>query len=343
MNSGNTDETPVLKVDNSSSASQPQKTSSGPESGNDKEKHVSEAARKPEVDVNAAVATAWSFFQKVSALIKALSFDPLIPTRTLERFIAWVRKLLTPELFETISARFTRLGHAMLIATSALSLLYWVIASIKESTGIYLLFGLGFSALFIVLQYTAHKFLNAGKTLVLAAKSHMGSAAFLDCVALLSGIAGIAIFIKFLTFEDWNHFWAGLGYWFICDLIAYVSLNPSMLNIHISENTGAGEEAIGIISFFVKAFMRIVPIAFGTGVTLGFILCFSETCLLLKEGGNTSQASDILARAAFFGCLPFIGYVIFVIYHLTIDILKAILVIPAKLDQINDKKRKNGE
>jgi len=343
MDTGKIDETPEFKQNNNASVGRKDNNKTLPEAGTDRARQPSEPVQMPRINVNAAVTSTLSLFQKANALLKALSFDPLLPTRTLERFIVWVRTILTPELFDRISIKFVKIGHSMLVATAGMSLLFWIIAAIKQSSGIYLLFGLGFFALFLVLQYTAHKFLNAGRILVLATRSQLGSAAFPDCIALLFGIAGTAIFIHFLTFEDWNHFWAGLAFWFICDLIAYVALNPIMLNITISTDAGAGEEAIGIISFFVKAFMRIVPIAYGAGVTLGFILCFSETCILIKEGANESRASDVLTAAAVYGCLPFISYIVFVFYHLAIDLLKSLLVLPSKLDRIIDKRKENGE
>ena len=40
----------------------------------------------------------------------------------------------------------------------------------------------------------------------------------------------------------------GLGIWAVADCIFFVAINPSLVNINISANIRAGEEAIGIMS-----------------------------------------------------------------------------------------------
>ncbi|MDD4872796.1 MAG: hypothetical protein PHR77_19770 [Kiritimatiellae bacterium] len=327
MNEGNTGGIPEFRFSSEKNDSQSAVTNSSNTTG----------TGKALSNTSSVITDKTSVFQKITAFLKIVKFDAMFFVKLFDRYIAWTRKILTPELFETISAWFIKLGHVMLVLISAFSLLFWVVAAIKESKGMYLLFGIGYSLLFLVLQYTAHKFLNAGKALVLASQSRLASAAFLDCLALLSEIAGITIFIRYLAYEQWNYFWIGLGLWFICDLIAYVALNPSMANVIIADDAAPGEEAIGIISFFIKAFMRIVPIAFGTGITLGFLSLLGGTFALIKSGGNEFAGQSSLDHAILYACLPFISYAIFTIYHLTIDILRAILVIPGKLDKIMNK------
>lgn len=271
------------------------------------------------------------------------NFDPLFAVRAFERVLEWSRAILTPSLFETMSGWFVKLGHAALVVISGLSLLFWVIAAIKQAKGIYILYGVGYAILFLVLQFSAWKFLDAGKRLVQNSPSRLASGAFLDCLALLSGIAGVMLFINFLTYSEWSYFWTGIAAWVICDLIAYIALNPSLANISLLKETGAGEEAIGIISFFVKAFIRIVPIAFGTGIPLFLIALLMGTFALFGRAGNEFDGKSALDRAAVYACLPFASYIVFAVYHLIIDILRAILIIPVKLDQLNSRKGQTGE
>ncbi|OGV63615.1 MAG: hypothetical protein A2283_10370 [Lentisphaerae bacterium RIFOXYA12_FULL_48_11] len=285
-------------------------------------------------DINSFI----TVFGKIRKTVRGLSFDPLFAVRLFEKFLARSRSILTPALFESISDWFIIMGHATLVTMSGLSLLFWVMAAIKQSRGVYILYGAGYAILFLVLQFSAWKFMKAGKTLVQNSPSRLASDAFLDCLALLSGIAGILLFVNFLTYSEWSYFWTGIAAWVICDLIAYIALNPSLANISLAKEAGAGEEAIGIISFFVKAFMRIVPIAFGTGVSLFMVALLMGIFTLFGRAGNEFDGKSAIDRAALYACLPFASYIIFALYHLIIDILRAILIIPVKLDQLNDRK-----
>jgi len=278
-----------------------------------------------------------------ASYLQSSRFDPVFAVRFLDRYLAWARKILTPDLFEKTSAFFVKLGHIMIVAVSVLSLFFWFFAAIKASKGSYLLYALCYSAGFLALQYTAHKFIDAGKALVHASPSRMASGAFLDCLALLSTVTGVLVFVTSLTYDQWNYVWIAIGIWAVCDLISWVALNPPMTNTAISTEATAGEEAIGIVSFFVKTFMRIIPMAYGLGLTIGFFSSLSGTFALLKKGGLEFEGQTALNATALYACLPLLSYALFVLYHLTIDILRAILVIPLKLDQLRGRKQKDEE
>jgi len=282
--------------------------------------------------VDSAEKVITSSYKKTKSAIKTAHLDPLISVKLLDRFLEWIRRIFPPEKFEALSKWFVRYGHIGMFSAAILSLIFWIIAAIAEPSIIFVLYGIGYAVLLLILQYTAGRFLHAGGSLINSSPSKLASGAFLDCLALLMEVAGILLFLRFLMRGQLSYFVVGLGVWALCDSIAYIALHPLMVNITISEDTRAGEEAIGIMSFLVKAVVRIVPMAFGVGSIIGLVALLVATFSLLfggtPEGGRAALKLIILCA-----CLPFLSYVFFALYHLTIDVLRAILVLPQKFDE----------
>lgn len=272
-----------------------------------------------------------SSYKKTASAVKSVHNDPMITVRLLDRFLEWARSTFPAGMFESVAGWFTRYGHTGLLLSAGVTLVFWLFAWTRTDLGFWasVLRGVGYSVLILVLQYTASKFLNAGETLVKSSPSRLGSAAFLDCLALLSEIAGIIVFFVCLVRWEWASFFFGLCALTLGDSIAFIALHPSIANITISEDTGAGEEAIGILSFLIKALVRIVPIIFGVGSFVGLLALVAATLTLLSFDAGKKALEMVILCA----CLPFASYVMFAFYHLTIDILRAILVLPRKLDQ----------
>ncbi|MBN2301962.1 MAG: hypothetical protein JXN60_05540 [Lentisphaerae bacterium] len=270
--------------------------------------------------------------KKATDAVKSVHKDPLFTVRFLDKLLDWARSTFPANMFEGITDWFTRYGHTGIVLSAAVSLIFWIIASFRlgENMGFWsaILRGVGYAILIVILQYTATKFLTAGQDLVKSSPSRLGSAAFLDCLALLTGIVGIIGFIVAIAHREWAAFFVGLGVWGLCDSISLVALHPSIANIIISKNTAAGEEAIGILSFLIKAVVRVVPIVFGVGSFVGLLVLTVSTIGVFPVSAGRNALNMIVACA----CLPFATYILFVLYHLIIDVLRAILVLPGKID-----------
>ena len=314
--------------------------------------------RKAEVEAKAKAFAkdAGAVFKKGAAKTgkgaKAIWADPLMFVKTMDRFLDWMRATFPPEWFEWASRGFSKMGHVGLFAAAFVGAFYYIMVAFTEKAVSPILYGFGFVLLLVIIQYSAHHFLNAGKKLIGASPSSLTSSAFIQCVALMAAILGALSFIAFtvmaIKFRVINPFFAGLGIWILCDAVAFVAIHPSLINITISEDASSGEEALGIMSFFAKTFMRLIPIVFGTGVVLG-------TCALLfhafgLEAGDFAprmvrlrgaagvpgaivaaiglpQSGQAILRAAL---LPLGSYVIFSFYCLMVDLLRSILSLKNK-------------
>ncbi len=273
----------------------------------------------------------------IGSFLSSVKFNPLFFVRVLDKLLGLARKTFSPDMFHSLSEWSVRYGHVALITGAVLSVLCFLFAGIRAGSFLLFLTGIGYAFLLLVLQYTVTKFIDAGDRLVKSSPSRLASANFLDCVALLMEVAGVVLFIIFAS-QGWIQAIVGIGAWAFFDIVAWTALHPSLCNITISKEANAGEEAIGILSFAVKAAVRIVPLGFGLGTIIGAIALVLATVKMLFAGGAGEAAVDAIGLIIVASCLPFASYLLFAVYHLTVDVLRSILSVPGKLDSLGKKK-----
>jgi hypothetical protein len=261
----------------------------------------------------------------------------LFAVNLLEKVVEFFKGVLTSKLLEFCIKWAYRIGHFGIIVAACLGFLFALIFAIRSNSFQAFLYGIGWVILIFVVQYTAHKFSNAGETLIKDNPSKLSSKIFLDCFGFLVLIGGVVIFIVFIIqaiqIGSVYPFLAGLGTFIFLEFIALISFNPLEATINVEEGNSAGKEAIGIITFFIKALMRLVPIFFGVGVAIGTIMLFIDAIGLF--GSNVGMAwirgyataMQILNAAL----LPFLSYIFFVLLYLIIDLIQSILAIPGRL------------
>ncbi|MFW6152150.1 MAG: hypothetical protein ACOC6C_04165 [Verrucomicrobiota bacterium] len=272
----------------------------------------------------------------IGSFLGSVKFDPLFFVKFLDKLLGLARKTFSTNMFHAMSEWSVRYGHVALITGAALSILCFLFAGIRAGSFLLFLSGIGYAFLLLVLQYTVNKFIDSGDSLVKSSPSRLASANFLDCVAILMELTGVVLFILF-ALQGWIQAIVGIGAWAFFDVVAWTALHPSLCNITISKETNAGEEAIGILSFAVKAAVRIVPLGFGLGTIIGAIALVLATVKMLFAGGAGEAAVDAIGLIIVASCLPFVSYLLFAVYHLTVDVLRSILSVPGKLDSLGKK------
>ena len=194
----------------------------------------------------------------------------------------------------------------------------------------------------IVAHYTAVKFLPNLDKIIKATPTKLASGAFTDSFALIAGIGGVASLVAGAYFaisaENVDLLIYGVFAFIFCEYLMSLSLNPEILGIEITEKTTAGEELIGILSFIMKGFLKLIPVLFGSGIILGIVRIFDiwlgEVEYIQELVGQVSAVGSITA-AAF---LPVTGYLAFLLYYFSLDILASIIAIPQKLDNLSSSK-----
>lgn len=258
----------------------------------------------------------------------------LVMVNLLEKIVSFFQKKMTVGLLDFAVTWLYKIGHFGLLVAAALGFLFTMVFAIKFNSFNAFLMGIAWVILVFVVQYTAHRFSDAGEGLIRNNPTTLSSKAFLDCLGFLALIGGVVFLImsivRAIQMESFSEFLFGLGFFLLLEFLALIAFNPSTVSVEVTEGTSAGQEAIGIITFFLKGVMRLIPIFFGVGVVIGTVLLFLSFLKLFGDqaayamGMGSQNATYIL----FSGLLPFASYIFFVLYYLVIDMIRAILSIP---------------
>lgn len=187
--------------------------------------------------------------------------------------LSLVRGRLNEALLASSAKWAKTIGHYALLVAAACGFVACLIAAIRgDSFGLFLA-GIGWVALVLVLQYVAYRFADAGVAIVATSPTKVRSRAFLDCFALVSIILGILALVVYTVLavraQELSVFVGGLGAFIYFEYMAGIALNPRVTNLTVCGDIGAGEDAIGIMTFLGKGFLALVPIFFGYGLVLG--------------------------------------------------------------------------
>jgi hypothetical protein len=202
-----------------------------------------------------------------------------------------------------------------------------------------------------VAQYAAIRFLGAAHSVIAGTPSRVSSTAFLDCVGLLvllfaattllGGIAGSIAGRSFAPLVP------AVIMSLTLSLFGAVALHPGVVNVVAGEGT-AGEEAIGLLSFLFKAGLKMVPLFFlllSAAGTLAIAMSFfGESSAFASMAQSLVNTLPVPVQVPYgltgsavvlMACLvPIFSYFAFLLQYLVVDVLRAVLAVPAKLDAL---------
>jgi hypothetical protein len=265
-------------------------------------------------------------------------FNPVISVRLGDGLLAWVRGVLIPRRFETAAEWLELAGHYALLAAVVAGMLYAVIGGIKTDTLSVFFEGIAWLLVAALFQYLAAKFNSAGLALIRSGPSELSTQAFLSCTALLNVVLGLVGFvwctIAAIRAHSWGSLGAGVGVLVLCELVVCLCLNPDMLNIAIRPASNPGQEAVGVLTFLMKTALRLVPLAFGVGTICGALGMFGALIQLLRNEALYPLMGMPGARLVLFSsALPVASYLLYILLYLNLDVIRAILILPAKFDE----------
>jgi hypothetical protein len=283
----------------------------------------------------------------IDRLHRAIGADDVVETlphlRVVRFLLQGLRRAFTERGLDATDRIGRRTGHVAYIAAAVVLVLAFLILGIRGDS--FRLFFLGLLILApaaVILHFLAALFLDAGTSLLRKSPSELASPAVLTLSALvflagslfclLVGIYGLITGDTFVTFGIWMGSFAVLLY------ACAVALNPASVNVTAGADISAGEEALGIAMFLVKLQIRLVPFLFGVGSVIGlctaiyfFYLVFAREPLFLT-GTAYQMAYSVLGVAL----VPFLTYLGFALSYLLVDLLRAILRTPARIDALRE-------
>jgi hypothetical protein len=258
--------------------------------------------------------------------------------RLVRLLLKGLRRLLTESGLGASDLVARQTGHIAFVLAAVLLVLGFFVLGIRSDS-----FRLSFSALLLIapaailLHYVAALFLDAGVSLLRKSPSELSSTAILTFFALVFfagavlcfvlGLYGVILGGSLLSFV------ICLGATAILFYACGLALNPATVNVDPTGGLSAGEEALGILLFLIKVPLRLVPFLFGVGSVVGvgaaiYLLYLVFTQIPLEQAYQIARG--ILGVAL----LPLAAYLIFVFSALLVELYRAILRIPGKLDAL---------
>ncbi len=231
--------------------------------------------------------------------------------------------------FATESKWATRAGHVLLMVFTVLLIAELLIAANKFDNWAFASFAIPLSIFIMaVLQYIAQQFISAGSRLLASSPTVVNNSALLDifgllafatCIgALVFGVYGSA------KIADTEVLAMGVGVAIFSYLVSSLAFSPESLNIRSGDETSAGDEAVGILTFFVKSLLVIGPFVYAGGAFLACRLMCYEIKFLIDEDPGFSGEFEATQLMLVAGVYPLFLYVLFLIYYIFVDLLRAI-------------------
>jgi hypothetical protein len=261
--------------------------------------------------------------------------------RAVRSLLEFLRRGLTEGALATADRIARQAGHLAYIVAAAILVLAFLVLGIRGDS--FVLFFIGLLVIApaaVLLHFLAVLFLDAGPTLLRKSPSELSSPAVLAFSALVflagalycffTGLYGLIRGGSFLEFGLWMAGFVVLLY--TCGL----ALNPQTVHVAAGADLSAGEEALGIGMFLVKLPVRLVPFLFGVGSVVGLCAALYLLYLTFREEAYfvTDQAYRISHWVLSLGLLPFLVYLGFSLSFLGVEVLRAILRIPARIDAL---------
>ena len=319
--------TPTTEAESSKKTAKAKKPAAKPKAKSAEAKAAKEPASKSKASEAASDLT-----QGAKAVYAEAIKDPGFLVKKMDGLLDLAKKPLNESFFDQSSLFLTRLGNFGLLISALVTLVLFIVLTFRMGFDS-LFLGIAFVLGLLLAQYVALKFLDSGVSLVKASPSKLSSKAFLECFAMLALVGGLAILIYQITdaisSKNLDSLWQGLAFFALSWFMACIALNPSMVNISMKKDTGTGEEAIGVISFFLKSMVRLAPIVFGVGVTIYTV----DLVIKLFYSFGTADAVAEMYSGLFetmkllltFGAIPLIAYLAFLAGYLAIDLIRALL------------------
>lgn len=193
----------------------------------------------------------------------------------------------------------------------------------------------------VVLNYAAYKILPNLNLLISGTPVKISSSSFLTVCALFTGIFGVIALLASIVFAiqtgSFMTFVGGIFTFIVCEYWMAMFLNPQTLKVEVVKNVSAGEEFIGLLSFFMKALLKLIPLQFAAAMLYGSFYIVMMLFTRYDDPYTFLYELRTFGQVAALALLPVGGYIFFLFYYFAIDIANAILEIPNKIEKSNQK------
>jgi len=269
-------------------------------------------------------------------------FNPLFVVGWAEKAIGFLKRLLTEKLLAKSLDGSKVLGKYGLAAAAVLGFILSLVMAVRTNSFIAFLIGVGWVLVVIVAMYVAGRFVDAGEKLIESTSSQLSSTAFLDCFGFLATIFGTVGFVLLTVLavqrKNESLFFIGIALLVVSVFLAAAAFNPKSVTIAIIKESSAGHEAVGVIAFFLKGVLKLVPVVFAVGVVVSAVIMVIKGIGLFGVDWRVEAAWGGVVQfgtaTLLFALAPFLGFLLFILSYLGLDVIQSILSVPGKLDKL---------
>jgi hypothetical protein len=271
--------------------------------------------------------------------VVAAAREPVPRRHLIERLLAGIARRTGRPFVEAASLLFTEVGHWGLYAAMLGSLGLGIACATRLHDYVPLLAQVLVLPALVIVQFVARRLLDACRRLAHTGGAKIGSPALLETCALVAMLIGIATLVGMTVLAVQARLvWLalpGVTAFIVLEYLAIVALCPETLDLSVDPDAPLVEEAIGVLSFAVMTLAHLAPVLWGVGVIwaavaaiLAAVAVFSQLAPLGPMCGESAALVLLLILA------PLWVYGKLVAYQLLVAVIRAVLVVPERLDKI---------
>jgi hypothetical protein len=286
----------------------------------------------------------------------SLPFSGTLLADFVARLVKLVGGILSPALVEKSLGFARHFGQYAILLGGALGLIASIVAAIRFNSFVLFLGGVGFVIALAVAQFAAARFLHASDSLIETTPSRLSSMAFLECIGVLAVLGAVGSLVGGIVVAIQS---GSVGMLIppllstvVLGFFGAIALHPHLASVDAGSGS-AGEEAIGILAFFLKAMLKLVPLGFALLAVVGalvlaagivapssqFYFMLSNLIPSLDVPGLGGPGLGGMGAVLLAALLPMISYFSFLVASLPIELWRAVLSLPGKLDLLRRAER----
>ncbi|MBC8522337.1 hypothetical protein H8D29_00245 [PVC group bacterium] len=270
----------------------------------------------------------------------------LLPSALVSSLVKFLKSILSGSLFLSRSNDAESTGHLLLMVGIPLIGTAGLILAIKTDSISLLLEIVGWIVALCIAQYTSWRSLIASRRLLSTTPTSIQNTFVLDIAGVVFAILGCATLVISVVIavkiNNYSLILSGICAFAIFELSASLAFSPSSCNMNIG-STSSGEEAIGLMSFFLKILLLLGPFVYFVA-SLGGCVIVSVSLYNLTINAEERFLQGVIqfesAKLVFVagGFYPVVFYLIFLVYYLFIDVFRSILQIGNDVRKISNQK-----
>ena len=269
----------------------------------------------------------------------------LLPAVLISSIVNFLRRMLSASLFLSKSNNAETIGHLLLMFGIPLIGTAGLVLAIKTDSISLFLVNIGWIIALCVAQYTSWRSLIASRRLLSTTPTSIQNTFILDIAGVIFAILGCTTLVSSIVFavqsNNYTQILVGICVFAIFELSASLAFSPSSCNVNIGP-TSSGEEAIGLLSFFLKILLLLGPFVYFVA-SLGGCVIATAALYNLTINADEGYMQGIIylesAKTIFVagGFYPILFYMIFLFYYLFIDVFRSILQIGNDVRKISER------